>query len=150
MRKQTLPNGVGCNWLYHQRAEHQRQRLPDRRWFDPGRQCQSSTWELTESLPAADWHLGDISCTSTLGTSTFVKDLPNEKATVELVPGDTMDCTFTNVEDETITVEKVTIPGRRHDNFLRFHGQRLHRRLLPSRMGKANPSAWTPPPDRSP
>ena len=57
------------------------------------------------------WHLGDISCTSTLGTSTFTKDIDNLNTTVELAPGDTMDCTFTNVEDETITVEKVTVPA---------------------------------------
>ena len=112
MRKQTLPDGAPDAFGYTISGPN----TNDSGSLTDGGSTQvdnakSGTWELTESLPAADWHLGDISCTSTLGTSTFVKDLPNEKATVELAPGDTMDCTFTNVEDETITVEKVTIPA---------------------------------------
>ena len=112
MRKQTLPDGAPDAFGYTISGPN----TNDSGSLTDGGSTQvdnakSGTWELTESLPAADWHLGDISCTSTLGTSTFVKDLPNEKATVQLAPGDTMDCTFTNVKDETITVEKVTVPA---------------------------------------
>ena len=107
MRKQTLPDGAPDVFGYTISGPN----TNDSGSLTDGDMTQvdnakSGAWELTESLPAADWHLGDISCTSALGTSTFVKDLPNGKATVQLAPGDTMDCTFTNVEDETITVEK--------------------------------------------
>ncbi len=112
MRKETLPDGALDAFGYTISGPD----TNDSGFLTDGGSTQidnakSGTWALTESLPAADWHLGDISCTSTLGTSTFTKDINNLKATVELAPGDTMDCTFTNVEDETITVEKVTVPA---------------------------------------
>ena len=112
MRKETLPDGAPDTFGYTING-------PD--YSDSGSladgeltqvdNAQPGTWTLAESLPAADWHLGDISCTSALGTSGFDVDPDNLQTTVELAPGDTMDCTFTNVEDDTITVEKVTVPA---------------------------------------
>ncbi len=112
MRKQTLPDGAADSFGYTISG-------PD--YSDSGSlvdgtfkvvpNAQPGTWTLEEMLPSGDWHLGNISCTSTLGASTFTNDIDNLKTTVELAPGDTMDCTFTNVEDETITVEKVTVPA---------------------------------------
>ena len=111
MRKETLPDGATDTFDYSISGPD----TSDSGSLTDGTATQvdnakSGTWELTESLPTADWHLGDISCTSTLGASTFTKDIDNLKATVQLAPGDTMDCTFTNVQADTITVEKVTLP----------------------------------------
>ena len=99
MRKETLPDGASDSFDYAISGPDG----SDSGSLTDGASAQvdnakPGTWELTESLPSADWHLGDISCTSALGTSTFTNDIDNLKTTVELAPGDTMDCTFTNVE----------------------------------------------------
>ena len=38
-------------------------------------------------------------------------DVASRTATINLDPGETVTCSFTNTEDDTITVEKVTIPA---------------------------------------
>ena len=93
MRKQTLPDGASDSFGYTISGPDYSESgsLRDDE-FEAVPNAQPGTWTLAETLPSAgDWHLGDISCTSTLGTSTFTNDIDNLKTTVELAPGDTMD-----------------------------------------------------------
>ncbi len=68
-----------------------------------------------ESHP--NYKLSGLSCVdSDLGGLPSVGDVSNRTANIKLDPGETVTCTFTSTEDDTITVEKVTIPAS-NDNF---------------------------------
>ena len=60
-----------------------------------------------------------------------------------------MDCTFTNVEDETITVEKVTVPAGDTTTYFAFTGSGSIGSFA-LKDGENNPSVWTQPRARTP
>ena len=70
------------------------------------------TYAVTENDPqASSYELSGLSCTdSEKGGKRSTGNVANRTATINLEPGETVTCTFTNAEDDTITVEKVTEP----------------------------------------
>nr|WP_129671859.1 choice-of-anchor Q domain-containing protein [Candidatus Chloroploca sp. Khr17] len=59
----------------------------------------------------AGWALTDIDCQSTLGTSSYLIDLPTRGGNITLAPGDDVTCTFSNTKLGTIFIGKTTIPA---------------------------------------
>jgi hypothetical protein len=65
--------------------------------------------------PKANWDLTQIGCTDPDdGTST---SLVNRRASIDLDPGETVHCTFTNHERAKLIVEKQTVPNGAPGNF---------------------------------
>ena len=60
--------------------------------------------------PGSGYELSGLSCASDSSGQVSIGRCGPRTATINLDPGETVTCTFTNTEDDTITVEKVTIP----------------------------------------
>lgn len=73
----------------------------------------AGAWTIAETVPSG-WDVTDLTCRSLLNTSAFTPTLSGGKLTggltLDLAPGDTADCTFTNAKHETFTVKKVLVP----------------------------------------
>ena len=74
---------------------------------------QPGAYTVTENDPqATGFELSGLSCVdSDKGGKRSTGDVSNRTATIRLDPGETVTCTFTNAEDDTITIEKVTFPA---------------------------------------
>ncbi|NNF29287.1 MAG: hypothetical protein HKN73_18825 [Gemmatimonadetes bacterium] len=75
-------------------------------FLDPGQ------YTVTETVPA-NWTLTDISCDDSNSTG----DLPTATATINLIAGEHVTCTFTNTADAKIIVEKQTLPDGSGQSF---------------------------------
>jgi hypothetical protein len=73
-----------------------------------------SNYAVTETLPTG-WDLGSASCTSSIGDT-------ETPALIELDPGETVNCTFTNIKRGSITVVKDAEPERNDDFTIRLGG----------------------------
>ena len=112
VRKETLPDGDPQAFAYAVTGPAGAVPIPPLAdgqtatiaYAKPGR------WTLEEAVPS-DWDLTDITCTSARGTSTYTPDLANDKATLDVAPGDTLSCVFNNSKHEHITIKKVTVPA---------------------------------------
>ena len=71
------------------------------------------TYVVTEDDPAGSgFKLSGLSCTDSVkGGKKSAGDVATRAATVRLDAGEVVTCQFTNSQDDTITVEKVTIPA---------------------------------------
>jgi uncharacterized repeat protein (TIGR01451 family) len=65
------------------------------------------TYTITETLPSG-WKLTNLICTEADGITTSLAD---RSASITLVPGQEVTCTFTNTQDATLTIVKVTQPA---------------------------------------
>jgi len=65
----------------------------------------SATYNVTETVPFG-WDITTIVCYD--GSPTQV---PTGTASIDLAPGETVTCTFTNTKRGTINIEKETVPG---------------------------------------
>jgi uncharacterized cupredoxin-like copper-binding protein len=65
------------------------------------------TYTITETLPSG-WKLTNLVCTEADGIMT---SLANRSASITLVPGEEVTCTFTNTQDATLTIVKLTQPA---------------------------------------
>ena len=72
--------------------------------IDPGAKS------VTESTPPTGWTLTAISCDDGASTTPSTTNLGTATANIELDPGETVECTFTNTKDATITIVKDTDP----------------------------------------
>jgi len=71
------------------------------------------TYAVTETDPQASpggWDLTDLSC-SDPGDGGSSVDLGARTATIDVDPGETISCTFTNTKRATLVVEKQTVPN---------------------------------------
>ncbi|MBM2821796.1 MAG: hypothetical protein HW413_542 [Thermoleophilia bacterium] len=66
------------------------------------------TYTVTESAPPPGWDFTNLVCVDEDGGSSV--DLGQRKATIDLDPGETVTCTFTNTKRGKIIVEKQTNP----------------------------------------
>ncbi len=71
------------------------------------------SYAVSENDPSASgYELSGLSCAdSDKGGQPSSGDVGSRTASINLDPGETVTCTFTNTEDDTITVEKVTVPA---------------------------------------
>ena len=71
------------------------------------------SYAVSENDPSASsYELSGLSCADSVkGGKRSSGDVGSRTASINLDPGETVTCTFTNSEDDTITVEKVTIPA---------------------------------------
>jgi hypothetical protein len=69
------------------------------------------TYHLTEDDPTPGFDLTGLECKSEKETSTTSTSLTSRQATVTLVAGDTVTCTYTNTQRGKIVVKKVTVPS---------------------------------------
>ena len=71
------------------------------------------SYAVSENDPSGSgYELSGLSCTdSDQGGRPSTGDVGSRTASINLDPGETVTCTFTNSEDDTITVEKVTVPA---------------------------------------
>ena len=72
----------------------------------------AGTYTVTENDPTATgYKLSGISCVDSVkGGKPSGGNVASSSALIRLDPGETVTCTFTNSQDDTITVEKVTVP----------------------------------------
>jgi hypothetical protein len=68
-------------------------------------------YHLTEADPTPGFDLTGLTCSSQNESSTTSTSLASRQATVTLVSGDLVTCTFTNTQRGTIVVKKVTVPS---------------------------------------
>jgi Ca2+-binding RTX toxin-like protein len=68
------------------------------------------SYTVTEDAQTAPWSLDSIDCVD--ATTNTTTDVPNRKATIDVAPGETVICTFTNkkAQNGTIVVHKQTDP----------------------------------------
>jgi len=66
------------------------------------------TYTVTESAPPAGWDFTNLVCVDEDGGSSV--DLGQRKATIDLDPGETVTCTYTNTKRGKIIIEKQTLP----------------------------------------
>jgi uncharacterized repeat protein (TIGR01451 family) len=67
---------------------------------------------IENASSAAGYRLSGLSCTDSVnGGVRSSGNVASRTAIINVDPGETVVCTFTNTEDDTITVEKVTIPA---------------------------------------
>jgi hypothetical protein len=71
----------------------------------------SGTYTVTEADPTPDFDLTAITCDDGASASPSTGDVGQRKATINLDPGETVTCTFTNTERGTIIIKKVTYPA---------------------------------------
>ena len=71
----------------------------------------SGTYTVTEADPTPDFDLTAITCDDGASASPSTGDVGQRKATINLDPGETVTCTFTNTERGTIIIEKATVPA---------------------------------------
>ena len=71
------------------------------------------SYAVSENDPSASgYELSGLSCADSVkGGKRSSGDVGSRTASINLDPGETVTCTFTNSQDDTITVEKVTIPA---------------------------------------
>jgi fimbrial isopeptide formation D2 family protein len=69
------------------------------------------TYTSTEADPGSDWDLGAIVCNDTNSSG----NVATRTATFQLDPGETVTCTFTNVQRGTITIIKNAVPDDPQD-----------------------------------
>ena len=74
---------------------------------------QPGVYRVIEADPSGSgYELSGLTCVDSDATGqASVGDVASRTATINVDPGETVTCTFTNTEDDTITVEKVTIPA---------------------------------------
>ena len=66
------------------------------------------SYTVTEQDPTAGgYELSGITCDDTNSTV----DVANRTASINLENGETVTCTFTNTEEDTVTIEKVVVPA---------------------------------------
>ena len=70
-------------------------------------------YSVTEADPSGSgYELSGLTCVDSVqGGTASSGDVASRTATINVDPGETVTCTFTNTEDDTVTVEKVTIPA---------------------------------------
>ena len=61
---------------------------------------------ITESTIPPSWSLDSIACTGNATPETV--DLPNDKVTVTVAPGENVECTFVDSAEGTLKVKKDT------------------------------------------
>jgi len=71
---------------------------------------QAGNYTVTENDPTPGFDLVDLTCLSATGASSTSTDLLTRKATIGLVAGDVVDCTYSNRQRGTIVIKKVTDP----------------------------------------
>lgn len=71
------------------------------------------SYSVSENDPSGSgYELSGLSCADSVkGGKRSSGDVGSRTASVNLDPGETVTCTFTNTEDDTITIEKMAIPG---------------------------------------
>ena len=65
---------------------------------------------IEDTLPA-NWILADLTCVSDLSSSSYTTTLNTRTADINLAPGDSITCIFTNTNKGTIIIEKATDPA---------------------------------------
>ena len=68
----------------------------------------AGSYTVTESAPPAGWDFTNLVCVDEDGGSTV--DLGHRKANIDLDPGETVTCTYTNTKRGKIIIEKQTLP----------------------------------------
>ncbi|HEY9129892.1 MAG TPA: SdrD B-like domain-containing protein [Sulfurovum sp.] len=69
------------------------------------------TYRVTENDPAPNYLLSNLVCEETDGLENSVTDLLIRRATINLEPGETVECTFTNQEKGRVNVVKLEDSG---------------------------------------
>ena len=69
------------------------------------------TYHVTENDPAPDYLLSNLVCDETGGVVNSVTDLLLRRATINLEPGETVECTFTNREKGRVNILKLEDGG---------------------------------------
>lgn len=79
----------------------------------------TGTYTVTETSAASGYYLADLTCTETGGQSQANSsgNVATGEATINLEPGETVRCTYTNALADVIIVEKVTDPSDPSGNF---------------------------------
>ena len=75
---------------------------------------QPGAFDVAEAIPVG-WQLTGLACVDPNGNT--VADADAGSATINLDPGESITCTFTNTEEGTIIVEKQTVPDGAPDLF---------------------------------
>jgi plastocyanin len=75
-------------------------------------EVESNTYTVRLSTLPAGYELTDIVCDGSAGAA---PDLANRTVALSLSPGQVAHCTFRLIEDDTIVIEKVTLPGTNSD-----------------------------------
>ena len=111
LHKETLPDGDPQSFAYSANGPAGAASVPNLQ--DGGSHtianAKPGAWTIAETIPG-DWELSALTCTSLLRTSAYTPTLSSGALAVDLAPGDTMDCTFTNSKREHITIHKVVVP----------------------------------------
>ncbi|WP_457666669.1 prealbumin-like fold domain-containing protein [Thiolapillus sp.] len=71
------------------------------------------SYQVIEDAPTGDYKLSGLSCADTDSTV----DTATRTANIKVSPGETVVCTFTNTEDDIVTIEKTTIPAGKFGPF---------------------------------
>lgn len=69
------------------------------------------SYRVTENDPAKDYLLSNLVCAETNGLENTVTDLLLRRATINLEPGETVECTFTNREKGKVNILKLEDGG---------------------------------------
>ena len=70
----------------------------------------SGTLEVTEE-PAAGWDLTDVTCTTGGTPDPLIDGLPSPHVSIEVEPGESVDCTYTNTARGRIRVFQAVLPA---------------------------------------
>nr|WP_274388153.1 prealbumin-like fold domain-containing protein [Salsipaludibacter albus] len=114
--KQTLPDGAVQSFTFDADYDGDGFSLADGASDDSG-DLDPGTYDVTELVPTG-WDLASLTCSDTgdaEGASSV--DLETETASVNLQAGETVNCTFTNRQDGSITIAKETIPDNDDADF---------------------------------
>ncbi|MDO8614504.1 MAG: hypothetical protein Q7T33_02055, partial [Dehalococcoidia bacterium] len=68
---------------------------------------------VIENAPAAGWNLTTLACTDPSGGTTT--SVGTRTASIDLAPGETVSCTFTNTKDGALTIIKDAVPNDAQD-----------------------------------
>ncbi len=107
IRKVTAP-GSGSGFVFTQNIDGSGNFTLDNNQSKTFAGVQPGTWTVTEQDPTASgYELSGIDCDD--ANSTW--NVANRAATIRLENGETVTCTFTNSEEDTVTVKKVVRPA---------------------------------------
>src|SRR5207248_2477977 len=115
IHKNTVPAGSSASFGYSADGPNGATNLPSSfSLSDGGTQTvadiPNGTYHFTEGSKAG-WTLTGLSCSNATGDTTSTHSTGGVIATVKLAVGGSVDCTYTNTQQATLTVNKVCVPA---------------------------------------